>query len=133
MASIGSETVELIDTAIERSQATTHGLIMSQFERLSASLRQPHGQPPQPPTPDSGPYSRSGRYTTRVYEPDPYIFDDEQPRHDHFDDTNLIVVAEVVDLCVRKDRPSPQILAFQSSKGTISIPCALLTMSSPTC
>jgi hypothetical protein len=43
MGSIRSEIVEMIDTAIERSQATTHGLIMSQFERLSSSLGQQHG------------------------------------------------------------------------------------------
>jgi hypothetical protein len=89
LASICYEPVELIDILIERSQATTHGLIMSQFERLSASLEQPHGQPPQPPTADNRPSSRGDRSTTFVYEPDPYIFDDEHPRHVQFYDIKL--------------------------------------------
>jgi predicted YcjX-like family ATPase len=89
MASIHYETVELIDTAIEQSQATTQGFIMTQFERISANFGLPHGQPPHPPTADNGAYSRSDMHNTRVYEPDPYIFDEEQPRHGQFDDSIL--------------------------------------------
>jgi hypothetical protein len=75
LASLRSETVELVDTAIERSQATTNELIMPQFERFNANLEQHRGQPPQPPTAAGHPYSRSERDTTPVYEPDPYIFE----------------------------------------------------------
>jgi hypothetical protein len=82
LASMRSETVELIDTAIKRSQATTHELIMAQFKRFNANLEHHRGQPPQPPTGDGHPYnhSRSDHDTTHVYEPYPYIFDDEHPR-----------------------------------------------------
>jgi hypothetical protein len=73
MATIRYEIVELMDTTIERSQATAHGLIMSQFERLSASLGQPRGHPPQPPTADTSPYSRGNGNTTHVYERDRYV------------------------------------------------------------
>jgi hypothetical protein len=38
MASLRSENVELIDTAIERSQATTNELIMALFERVTATI-----------------------------------------------------------------------------------------------
>jgi hypothetical protein len=90
MASLRYETVELIDTAIERSQATTNELIMAQFERFNANLERHRGQPPQPPTVVGHPYSRSERDTTPVYEPDPYnIFEDEQPRRGQFDDDIL--------------------------------------------
>jgi hypothetical protein len=47
------------------------------------------GSEVQPPTVDGHPYSRSERDTTPVYEPDPYIFEDEQPRRGHFDDDSL--------------------------------------------
>jgi hypothetical protein len=89
LASLRFETVELIDTAIERSQATTHELIISQFERFNANLKQHRGQPPQPPTVACHPYNRSDRDTTPVYEQDPYVFEDEQPRRGQFDDDNL--------------------------------------------
>jgi hypothetical protein len=38
MASLRTKTVELIDTAIERSQAAKNELIMTQFERFNANL-----------------------------------------------------------------------------------------------
>jgi hypothetical protein len=62
---------------------------MSQFERLNASFGQPHGQPVQPPPADSWTYSRNGRTTNHTCEPDPYIFDDEQPSRGRFDDNSL--------------------------------------------
>jgi hypothetical protein len=89
MASLRSETVELIDTVIERSQATTHELIMAQFERFNANLEHHREQPPQPPTADGHPCNRSDRDTTHAYEHGPYVFDDEHPRRGQFDDGNL--------------------------------------------
>jgi hypothetical protein len=56
---------------------------------LKANLEQQRGQPPQPPTADRGAYSRSDRHITLLYEPDPYLFDEEQPRHGQFDDISL--------------------------------------------
>jgi hypothetical protein len=53
-------------------------LLMSLFDRLTASLGQPHGQPPQTPLADT--CSRDDRNTTHVYEQDPYILNDELPR-----------------------------------------------------
>jgi hypothetical protein len=89
IASLRSETAELVDTAIERSQATSQGFILAQFECFSANFGLQHGQPPQPPTADSGAYSRSDRHNTHVYEPYPYIFDEEHPRHGQLDDNSL--------------------------------------------
>jgi hypothetical protein len=89
LANLRSETVGLIDTAIERSQATTHELVMSQFERFNAALEHRRGQPPQQPTDDGHPYNRSDRDTTHVYEPDPYTFDGEHPRRGQFYDGSL--------------------------------------------
>jgi hypothetical protein len=66
MAGIRSETFELEDTTIERSQATTHELIMSQFEILSASFGQPRGQPTQPPQANKNTYCRGDRSATSV-------------------------------------------------------------------
>jgi hypothetical protein len=62
---------------------------MAQFERFNANLEQQRGQPPQPPTADGHSYIRCDRDTTHVYEPYPYMFDDEQPRRGQFDDINL--------------------------------------------
>jgi hypothetical protein len=90
LASIRSETIELIDTAIERSHATTHELIVSQFDRLTANFGPPHGQPTQRPVKDGGTYSRSNdRTATHVYEPDHYNFDDEQLSRGQLDDISL--------------------------------------------
>jgi hypothetical protein len=83
MVSIRSE------TAIERSQATTQRFIMSHFEQLTANFGLPHGEPPHPPTADSGAYSRSDIHNTHVYEPNPHIFDEEHPRHGKLDDISL--------------------------------------------
>jgi hypothetical protein len=89
LASLRYEIVELIHTAIERSQATTHELIMAQFERFNANLEQHRGQPPQPPTVAGHLYNRNDMGTTPVYEPDPYIFEDAQPRRGQLDDDSL--------------------------------------------
>ena len=70
LASIRSETVELIDTAIERSHATTHELIISQFDRLTANFAPPHGQPTQRPVPDGG---TSVSYTHLTLPTTPYV------------------------------------------------------------
>jgi hypothetical protein len=84
-----SDVVELTHTAIERSQATTHELIIAQFERFNANLEPHRGQPPKPPTADGHPYNRSDKDTIRVYEPNPDIFDDDHPRRGQFDDGGL--------------------------------------------
>jgi hypothetical protein len=90
LASIRYETVELIDTAIERSHATTHELIISQFDRLTANFGPPHGQPTQRPLTYGGTYSRSSNRTaTHVYEPDHYNFDVEQLSRGMFEDNSL--------------------------------------------
>jgi hypothetical protein len=90
LASFRSENVKLIDTAIERSHATTHDLIISQFDRITANFGPPHGQSTQRQVTDGGTYSRSNdRTATHVYEPDHYNFDDEQLSRGQFDDSSL--------------------------------------------
>jgi hypothetical protein len=94
LASTRSETVEpIVDTSIERSQATTDEMIMSQFERLNVNLGHTHGQP-LPPSPAAtaygGTHSRINLCATiPTYAPDPYMFDGGQSRRIQFDDGNF--------------------------------------------
>jgi hypothetical protein len=89
LVNIRSETAELINTARERSQVTTQGFIMTKFERFSANVGLPHGQSSHLPTAGNGAYRGSDIHNTHVYELDPYIFDEEEPRHGQFDDNSL--------------------------------------------
>ena len=90
LASIRSETVELIDTAIERSRATTHEFILAQFQQLGATLGPHRGQPPPPTPANDGTQNRDDRNTTPVYDARPYLFDDAATsRPSQFDDSSL--------------------------------------------
>jgi hypothetical protein len=90
MASIRFETVDLIDTTIERSRATTHELILSQFQQLSANLGPHRGQPPPPTPANNGTQNRDDRNTAPIYNASPYPFDDAPPsRPSRFDDCGL--------------------------------------------
>jgi hypothetical protein len=123
LASIRSETVELIDAAIERSRATTHELMLSQFEQLSANLG-----------PHRGSHRRRHRPTiahkieTTVILPLftmlALIHSTTHRRHD----PASLTTAALVDLCVHKDPLLRLTANFGTSVENKLISCEHLTL-----
>jgi hypothetical protein len=122
MANTRSQSLEMIDTAIELSQATTPELIMSQLHRFSASIGQQRKQPPPPTPANDGSHSR----LTVILSPitlTAHIYSTTHRR-----DPTSLTTTTFVGLCVHRDPLSHMAVSLMTSVDIILIPCGHFTL-----